>query len=46
MLQGRSHPKFTEAPETVPYDDGWPGYEPVIELKKTLGPVKDAFIQN
>lgn len=29
----RSIPEYSEAPEIVPYDDGWPGYdEPVCDL--------------
>ena len=23
----RPTPEYTEAPEIVPYDDGWPGYD-------------------
>ncbi len=29
----RTTPEYTEAPEIVPYDDGWPGYdEPVFDF--------------
>ena len=31
----RAVPEYTETPEIVTYDDGWPGYgEPVFDFEK------------